>query len=212
MNFETARNNMVLSQVRSWDVLDKSLLQTMLQVPREEFVPVTQRKLAFTDTALPIGHNQSMMKPIIEGRMLQAVALKPHETALEVGTGSGYVTALMARLCKHVTSIDLVSEFIDSAGGKLADNQIGNVTLHEGDFFDFHLSGRFDAVVLTGAVKSLPDAVFDWLNPGGRVFAIIGEEPIMQARVYTDKHNSTSYFDTVVDPLINKYAAKPFIL
>ncbi len=201
MNFDTARHNMVKQQVRSWDVINKDILNAMLNVQREEFVQVPQRKLAFADLTLPIGHGQTMMKPVVEGRMLQALDLDPSQLVLEVGTGSAYITALLSRLVSHVHSIDIHAEFTTSGIKKLKENHIDNVTCETDDFFTFKPVQKYDRVVITGSLETLPEQVFDWLNKSGQVFAIIGEEPTMEARVYDSVNKYSSYFDTVVAKL-----------
>ncbi len=201
MNFDTARHNMVKQQVRSWDVINKNILNAMLNVQREEFVQVPQRKLAFADMALPIGHGESMMKPVVEGKMLQALDLKPNQLVLEVGTGSAYVTALMSRLASHIHSIDIQAEFITAAKQKLKENHIDNVTCETEDFFNFKPAQKYDCVVITGSLEELPSFVFDWLNKEGKIFAVIGNEPIMEARVYDSVVSYSSHFDTVVAKL-----------
>lgn len=201
MNFDTARHNMVKQQVRSWDVINKDILNAMLNVQREEFVQVPQRKLAFADLTLPIGHGQTMMKPVVEGRMLQALDLKPDQLILEIGTGSAYVTALMSQLVNHVHSIDIHADFTTSALQKLKENQIDNVTCETKDFFTFEPAQKYDRVVITGSLKELPERVFNWLNKGGQLFTIIGEEPIMEARIYDSLTSYKSHFDTVVAQL-----------
>lgn len=202
MNFDQARHNMVAQQVRSWDVINKDILQAMLKVQREEFVQVPQRKLAFADLALPIGHNQSMMKPVVEGRMLQALDLAPDHLVLEVGTGSAYTTALISQLVSHVHSIDVYEDFTQTAKQKLQENHIENVTCETEDFYNFQPVQKYDRVVITGSVKSIPASTFDWLTPSGQVFAVVGSEPIMEARVYESPDKYTSYFDTVVAQLL----------
>ncbi len=198
MNFDTARHNMVKQQVRSWDVINKDILNAMLNVQREEFVQVSQRKLAFADLTLPIGHDQSMMKPVVEGRMLQALDLKPTHVVLEIGTGSAYISALLSRLVSHVHSIDIHPELTTSAIKKLNENHIDNVSCETDDFFSFQPVQKYDRVIITGSLEELPSRVFDWLNNNGQIFAVIGNEPIMEARVYDSASNYTSYFDTVV--------------
>jgi len=184
----------------------------MLSIHREEFVPTQQRKLAFADVALPLGHQVYMMKPVVEGRMLQALDLQADEDILEIGTGSGYVTGLMAKLCQHVTSIDLHEDLIQSAQNKLGEAQIDNISLEVADFFDYEPGKQFDAVVITGSLKALPQRVFSWLKPNGRVFAIIGEDPIMEARVYQTAETYISHFDTLVTPLQQAKQHQPFLL
>lgn len=201
MNFDTARHNMVKQQVRSWDVINKDILNAMLNVQREEFVQVPQRKLAFADMALPLGHGMSMMKPVVEGKMLQALDLSKDDLVLEVGTGSAYVTALLSRLVSHVHSIDIQPDFIQAAKQKLKENHIDNVTLDTEDFFNFKPVQKYDCVVITGSLEELPAFVFDWLNKDGKVFAIIGQEPTMEARVYQSNDAYSSHFDTVVAKL-----------
>ena len=212
MNFDKARHNMVAQQVRSWDVIDKNILNAMLQVQREEFVQVPQRKLAFADLALPIGHDQSMMKPVVEGRMLQSLDLQPDQLVLEIGTGSAYVTALLSKLVNYVHSIDVFADFTTQAKQKLKENHIDNVTCETADFFTFEAQQKYDRVIITGALDALPEHLFDWLKPSGRIFAIIGEEPIMEARVYDSIDTYSSHFDTVVGKLIEANQPKTFKL
>lgn len=204
MNFDTARHNMVTQQVRSWDVIDKDILAAMLKVQREEFVQVPQRKLAFADMALPIGHDQSMMKPVVEGRMLQALNLKPTDAVLEIGTGSAYVTALLSCLAGHVHSIDLYQDFTEAAKQKLQEHHIDNVRLETADFYAFKPNQKYDRIVITGSVTEIPADVFNWLNSGGQVFAIVGNDPIMEARMYESPAVYSSHFDTVVGKLVKK--------
>jgi len=201
MNFDKARHNMVTQQVRSWDVINKDILNAMLQVQREEFVQVPQRKLAFADLALPIGHDESMMKPVVEGRMLQALDLDPSQLVLEVGTGSAYVTALISRLVDYVHSIDIYEDFTQTAKQKLKENEIDNVTCETADFFQFKPQQKYDRIVITGALDEIPANVFDWLTPNGQIFAIIGNDPTMEARMYQSASSYSSHFDTVIGKL-----------
>lgn len=203
---------MVAQQVRSWDVIDKDILNAMLQVQREEFVQVPQRKLAFADLALPIGHEQSMMKPVVEGRMLQALELSTDHLVLEIGTGSAYVTALLSLLVNYVHSIELFEDFTAQAKQKLRENHLENVTCENADFFIFEPDQKYDRVIITGSLTALPEHVFDWLKPAGKVFAIIGEEPIMEARVYDAPDRYSSHFDTVVGKLTQANQPKTFKL
>ena len=212
MNFDTARHNMVKQQVRSWDVINKDILNAMLNVQREEFVQVPQRKLAFADLTLPIGHGQTMMKPVVEGRMLQALDLDPSQLVLEIGTGSAYITALLSRLVSHVHSIDIYADFTASAVKKLKENQIDNVTCETEDFFTFEPVQKYDRVVITGSLEELPEQVFNWLSKAGKVFAVIGDEPIMEARVYDSASTYSSYFDTVVAKLDHQDQQQTFKL
>ncbi len=215
MNFETARNNMIASQVRAWDVNDPRVLEAMQAVPREEFVQVSQRKLAFADLALPLGHDQFMMKPVVEGRALQAAAIQPNETVLEVGTGSGYLTALLAHLGKTVDSIDIYEDFVQQAEQRLHKQGIDNVQLTQADIFDYLPKRQYDAIVLTGSVSQRPDFLTDWITPGGRVFAVVGEPPVMQAqllRVQNGQIHTTPVFETLLPKLVEPASRSDFQL
>ncbi len=204
MNFETARENMVTRQIRAWDVTNPRVLEAMKTIPREEFVQVPQRKLAFADLALPLGHGEFMMKPVVEGRTLQTVNPQSHEDILEVGTGSGYMTALLATLGKQVDSLDIYPDFIEKAQQRLEKQGINNAHLIKADVFTHQPDRRYDLIVLTGSVSGQPDFLLDWLKPDGRIFAIVGHAPIMQAQLIQTKGDSlqmTPAFETYVPPL-----------
>jgi protein-L-isoaspartate(D-aspartate) O-methyltransferase len=186
LNFEQARQNMVENQVRPWDVLDARVLEALAQVRREDFVAPAHRRLAFADVCLPIGHGQVMMKPVIEGRVLQALDLKPSDRVLEIGTGSGFLTACMAQLSGHVTSIDPHGDFTAAAQSRLAAAGIANASLLTGDAVqEWQPQEKFDVVVVTGAVWQIPQRFLGWLKPGGRLLAIRGESPAQQAVLLT---------------------------
>lgn len=186
MNTELARQNMVENQVRTWEVLDPLVLDALRCVPREDFVPMQHRAIAFADLAIPIGHGEFMLKPVIEGRILQAMGLEPDESVLEIGTGSGFLTACLARLAGTVTSVEQHAELSARARACLAAAQVHNARLEIGDALrDFSTSQQFDAVVVGGAVHALPDRFREWVKPGGRLFAIVGDSPAMQATLFT---------------------------
>jgi len=206
MNFEQARQNMVKQQVRPWEVLDPRILDTLSTLPRENFVPVEFRTLAYADMAIPIGNGQFMMKPVVEGRLLQALAVQGDETVLEIGTGSGYLTACLAKLSRSVLSIDYYADFIKSAEERLSALKLDNVQLETADIYHgFEPAATFDVMVFTGSLRESPERYLRWLEPGGRAFAIIGRDPVMEARVYTRvsdaDFSSEGLFDTVVSPL-----------
>lgn len=181
MNFEQARQNMVENQVRPWEVLDGRVLETLRRVRREDFVAPEHRQLAFADVCLPLGHGEVMMKPVLEGRVLQALELTPTDRVLEIGTGSGFLASCMADLAGEVTSVDIHADFKAAAGARLNAAGITNVTLETGDAMtDWQPQGTFDAVVLTGAVYRLPERVLGWLKPNGRALVIRGESPAQQ--------------------------------
>jgi protein-L-isoaspartate(D-aspartate) O-methyltransferase len=204
MNFNTARNNMLFNQIRTWDFISPNTLNIMQKIQREEFVPVNQRKLAFADIELPIGHGEFMMKPIVEGRILQSLNLSGHEKVLEIGTGSAYLTALLALSCEHVTTIDIHADFTESAKEKLKDSKIDNVTCLTEDVYKFKNSNKFDVIVLTGAIEKIPEFLFDFISTDGKIFAIVGNQPAMTASIYSKPDGNLkteSLFETVVSPL-----------
>lgn len=186
MNFDHARHNMVEQQVRPWEVLDSRVLGLMETLHREDFVPVRYRKLAFADLHVPLDHGQVMMKPVVEGRMLQALGLRDDETVLEIGTGSGWITACLSHLAKHVVSVELFEGLSESAGRILAEKEIRNVELDCGDAMEsWQPEQAHDVVVVTGSVETIPEHVRGWVNPGGRMFIVTGEAPTMHAKLCT---------------------------
>jgi protein-L-isoaspartate(D-aspartate) O-methyltransferase len=186
MNFERARFNMVEQQVRPWEVIDGRILEQMETIQREDFVPVRYRKLAFADLCIPLPHGEIMMRPKVEGRMLQALSLGEDETALEIGTGSGYVCACLAGLCKYVVSVEYHQDLHSEAVDRLAEKGIRNVELFQGDVMSgWQPEQAHDVVVVTGSVPDVPEAFKGWVNPGGRLFVITGASPAMEARLLT---------------------------
>lgn len=210
MNFERARYNMIEQQIRPWSVLDRDVLETLGQLPRDHFVPAAYRRLAYSDTRIPLGHGQTMMPPVVEGRLLQALELGRDDRVLEIGSGSGYITACLARLAHSVDTVDIHEDFTVAARDRLAELGIDNVNFATGDAArGWDGGGQYDAIALTGAVPELPDAYKRELAPGGRLFAIIGDvdQPIMEAvqvvRVGTGEWSVESLFETWIAPLIN---------
>ena len=208
MNFEQARFNMVEQQVRPWEVLDSRVLELLETTHREDFVPVRYRKMAFADFAVPLDHDQSMMKPVVEGRLLQSLELKEDETVLEIGTGSGFITACLAKMAKRVVSVDIHEQFTTEAEVKLKDKGIDNVELETGDAMSgWQPEQAHDVLVVTGSVDDVPDHFRGWVNPGGRMFVVCGDSPAMEAKLLT-KLNATewreeSLFETDLPRLIN---------
>ena len=215
MNFEQARFNMVEQQVKPWEVLDERVLGLLETTHREDFVPVRYRKMAFTDMAIPLDHGQSMMKPVVEGRLLQALELKPDETVLEIGTGSGFVTACLAQMAKRVVSVDIHEQFSEDAKARLKEKNIQNVEIETGDAMTgWQPEQAHDVVVVTGSVLDIPDQFRGWVNPGGRMFVVCGESPAMEAKLLT-KLNATewreeSLFETDLPRLVNAEKAPEF--
>jgi protein-L-isoaspartate(D-aspartate) O-methyltransferase len=212
MDIEQARFNMVEQQIRTWDVLDTSILDLLFILKREDFVPVAYRSLAFVDMEIPLGRGQVMMAPKMEARIVQELDLKPADRVLEIGTGSGYLTALLAGRAESVTSIEYFEDFSRAAGETLARLGILNVHLKVGDAARTpagHIGAyeKFDAVVLTGSVPVLPEAYLNVLNNGGRLFAVTGDAPVMEASLYTKTGDAAfgkrEIFETVLPALVN---------
>ena len=207
MNFDQARFNMVEQQIRPWEVLDERVLELLEKTHREDFVPVRYRKMAFSDIAIPLDHDQCMMKPVVEGRLLQALEVKPDETVLEIGSGSGFITACLAQLAKHVVSVDVYEQFTNEVAAKLKDKDIHNVELETGNAMTgWQPEQAHDVLVVSGSVASIPDHFRGWVNPGGRIFIVCGDEPAMEAMLLT-KLNATdwreeSLFETNLPRLI----------
>jgi protein-L-isoaspartate(D-aspartate) O-methyltransferase len=215
MNFEQARFNMVEQQIRTWEVLDGQVLELLESSHREDFVPVRYRKMAFSDLAIPLDHDQKMMKPVVEGRLLQALELKPDETVLEIGTGSGFITSCLAQMAKRVVSVDIHEQFTNETAAKLKEKNIDNVELETGDVMSgWQPEQAHDVLVVTGSVADIPDHFRGWVNPGGRLFVVCGDEPAMEAKLLT-KLNATewreeSLFETDLARLINAEIAPEF--
>jgi len=208
MNFDQARANMVEQQIRPWEVLDQAVLDLLYAVPREDFVPGAYRTLAFADMEIPIGEGEKMMAPKIEARIVQELAPRKHERVLEVGTGSGYLTALLAHRAGHVHSVEIRPALAAFGRGNLERHGADNVTLEIGDAArGWPTRAPYDAIVLTGSTPVLPRALLDQLAPGGRLFAVVGEPPVMVARLVTcsapGAFRAVELFDTLLAPLVN---------
>ncbi len=210
-NFEQARHNMIEQQIRPWEVLDQRVLDVLARVPREDFVPERYRNLAFGDLAIPLGHGEFMLKPNVEGRILQALAVRPGDRVLEIGTGSGYLTACLARLAASVVSVDIVPDFIESARLKLKAHGLGQAALHAGDASGGWGEHRYDAIAVTGSVATVADHWRQSLSLGGRLFVVVGQPPVMEAllitRIGEREWLRESLFETELPPLRN--AAPP---
>ena len=216
LDFERARLNMVEQQIRTWEVLDHTVLDLLSKVKREDFVPAPYRALAFVDMEIPLGHGEKMLQPKLEARMVQELMLRKTDRVLEVGTGSGYMTALLASLAAHVCSVDIVPEFTQTASTKLAAQGIVNVTLETGDAArGWKAHAPYDVIVLTGSTPLLPRAFQEQLNPGGRLLAIVGEPPVMEAQLLTriagDACNRVTLFETCIASLRNALQPERFV-
>jgi len=216
MDIEQSRYNMVEQQIRPWDVLDQDVLDLLFKLRREDFVPEAHRALAFVDMEIPLGHGQTMWTPKLEARVIQELAIRPTDRVLEIGTGSGYLTALLAARAAEVVSVEIVPEFAAAATQKLHAHGISNVQLHTGDAAcDWADAAGFDVIVLTGSTPLLSDAFRRRLNVGGRLFAIVGEAPVMQAQLVTSTapgaFRSVTLFETCVAPLVNAPQPAAFV-
>ncbi len=216
IHLETAKRQMLGQQIRAWDVFDERVLAAIDAVPRERFVPEEFRDLAFADVEIPLPHGQRMMAPKIEGRLLQALDLDPGDRVLEVGTGSGYLTACLAHLAGRVVSVEYFPDMVESARAKLAELPGLDVELAAADAMSLEHSAEFDAIAVTGSVPELDDHFVRMLRPGGRLFIIVGRAPVMEARLVRMHHGGRwteeSLFETLITPLINAERPEPFVL
>lgn len=215
MNIEEARFNMIEQQIRPWDVLDEQVLNAIASTPRENFVPEAYRALAFSDISIPLDHGQVMMPPKLEGKLLQSLAIQSGDRILEIGTGSGYLTACLANLGGNVVSVDLYEEFIQQAQARLEQHDIRNVSFAQGDAaHGWNADSGFDAIAVTGSLPLLHQGYHGLLNQGGRLFVIVGKPPIMQAllitRIGEQDWTEESLFETSVPALLNVQAPTTF--
>lgn len=217
LNFEQARYNMVEQQVRTWEVLDERVLDVIESLPREAFVPEQYRNLAYADIQLPLPYDEVMMEPRLEARLLQALDPRPDESVLEIGTGTGYLSACLAQLAGQVTSVDIQAEFRALAAARLAAQAIRNVCIEVGDAAQGWDDGqRYDAIAVTGSLPELHTGYHHSLSIGGRLFVIVGEQPIMEAllitRVGETQWATESLLDTSIRPLRNARRTERFEL
>lgn len=216
MNFEQARLNMVENQVRPWEVLDARVLDIISRVRREDFVAAAHRQLAFADLCLPLGHGEVMMKPVVEGRVLQALELQPADRVLEIGTGSGFLCACLAGLSAHVTSVDIHADFTAAAGQRLHEAGIANTTLITAEAVHaWQPAEKFDVLVVTGAVAQLPARWLTWLAPSSRLLVVRGQSPAQEATLLTQTDAVTrreiTLFETDLPYLLHAEPAPTFV-
>lgn len=216
INLETARYNMVEQQIRPWEVLDQRVLDLIARSPREEYVPERYRNLAYADMNIPLGQGQVMMPPKLEARLLQALEIDPNDTILEIGTGSGYLTSLLASLGKHVYSVEILPQLNEVAEKRLSDHGITNVTLEVGDGANgWEAHQPYDVIIITGSLPFLPESFPESLANGGRLIAIVGKPPVMDVtlarRVTEHGIAETTLFETDLPPLINARERERFI-
>jgi protein-L-isoaspartate(D-aspartate) O-methyltransferase len=215
-DLERARFNMIEQQIRTWEVLDQRVLELLFRLRREDFVPEPYRALAFVDMEIPIGHGEVMLQPKLEARMLQELALLPTDRVLEIGTGSGYMTALLASVSAEVYSVDIHADFTATAARKLEQHGITNSTLETGDGArGWNRHGPYDAILLTGSVPVLPESFKASLARGGRLLAVVGEAPVMEAQLITNvgggAYNMVALFETCIASLKNAQQPERFV-
>ncbi len=212
MDFERARFNMVEQQIRPWEVLDQGVLDLLFKVKREDYVPAAYRNLALADLEIPLGHGEKMLTPKIEARLLQELHVRPTDKVLEIGTGSGFSAALMARLAQQVLSLEIDPALASQARGRLIQAGVTNVDVRQADaaangFAACQTGAPYDAILLSGSVAEVPDALLQLLAVGGRLIAITGEEPMMRATLITrtsdTAFHTTQPWDTVAPRLLN---------
>ena len=215
MNIEQARFNMIEQQIRPWNVLDQDVLDLLVVVKREEFVPPACKALAFVDTEIPLPGGEAMFTPKMEARILQEVMLKKHETVLEIGAGSGYMAALLAHKGRHVTTVEISPELKALAETNLARAGVTNVTVEEGNgAAGWDKGAPFDVIVISGALEVLPEAFLKQVKVGGRIAAIVGTAPVMTVNVITrvseSAYDTVKVFETNVKPLHGARAVSHF--
>jgi len=217
MNIEQARFNMIEQQIRPWEVLDQQVLDLLFVVKREDFAPPAYRSLAFADLEIPLGSGQVMLAPKIEAKMLQELAIKKTDKVLEIGTGSGYMAALLAARAEHVISVESRPELAEFAKQNLARSGVSNVTVETGNGVNgWAQGGPYDAIVVSGSVPVLPDALLKQLRVGGRLTVVVGDAPVMEAQLITctaeGVYSTVNLFETVIPPLDGVAAKESFSL
>jgi protein-L-isoaspartate(D-aspartate) O-methyltransferase len=214
MHLEAAREQMISQQLRTWHVLDENVLRTMADVPREKFLSPAYQGLAFADASVPIGHDQVMLPPKIQGRLLQALALTRDDAVLDVGTGTGFLAACLARMAAQVHSIDIVPDFTTTAKARLTDMVIRNVTVEPADARVYQGSREYDAIAITAALPVYQDRFEELLAPGGRMFVVVGTSPIREAMLVVRGQSGCDrqvLFETDLPPMINAPQPESFL-
>ncbi|MDE2584033.1 MAG: protein-L-isoaspartate O-methyltransferase [Betaproteobacteria bacterium] len=206
-NLEQARFNMVEQQIRPWEVLDQEVLDLLFVVKREAFVPAAYQALAFADLEIPLASGASMLAPKIEARLLQELGLKKTDKVLEIGTGSGYMAALLAARADQVTTVEINAELAKTAKANLVRAGVSNVSVETGDGARGWGKETYDVIVISGSLPFLPESLLKQLKVGGRLVAIVGELPVMEAQLVTctaeGTYASVNLFETVAVPLQN---------
>lgn len=214
MNPEIARSQMISQQLRTWKIYQQQVLDVMAEVPREEFVPDAYRGLAFADSNIPLGHGQIMLAPKLQGRLLQAVDPKPDDRVLEVGTGSGFLTACLSRLAGNVHSMDIQADFVESARQHLGRLEVENASLENSDVLAIDLPKKYDVIVVTGSLPLYDNRFQRALAPGGRLVLVVGSSPVMEAMLVTKAGDHCArevLFETDIPALTNAQLPESFV-
>ena len=215
MNYEQARNNMIEQQIRTWEVLDQGVLDLLARLHREDFMPAPYQSLALADLSIPLGHGEVTMTPKLEARVIQTLGIRPEDRILEIGTGCGYFTGLLALSGKRVYSIDIYDDFTKTAGAALARHGIDNVQLQSGDGLSgWAQEAPYDVIAVTGSIPDYSPVFEQQLAPGGRLFVIVGESPIMEACLITrtgqEEWSMETLFETDLPPLVGARKSTTF--
>ncbi len=216
LNFDVVRQKMIESQLRTWDVSDQRVLDLVARMPRQDYVPAACRNIAYVDMNIPLGHGEVMLAPKLEARLAQELEIDPKDKILEIGTGSGYMTALLASLGRHVVSVEIRPEFTADAAARLAHHGIHNITLEVGDGArGWERQQPYDVILVTGSLPILPEAFQQNLAPGGRLIAIVGKAPAMEVkrirRIDARAFREDSLFETVLPTLRNALEPARFV-
>lgn len=210
MDFEVARSNMIEQQIRPWNVLEMQTLEALGTVRREDFVPEQYRNLAFVDTQIPIGHDEVMLEPKIGARLVESLSLNGSSRVLQIGCGTGYITALLATICEHVTAVEIVPEFCETAKRNLAMAGFSNVEIVQGDCFEFNQDPDYDGVLVTGSVPALGPCFSALIAKDGKLAGVQGHDPVMEAVVISRGGSEESLFETSVPRLKNAVETRTF--
>lgn len=215
MNIEVAREQMIEQQVRTWDVFDENVLETLRQVRREQFAPAPFRDVAFADTKIPLPHGQSMLPAKIHGRILQALAAGPDDVALEIGAGSGYLSACLGLLTARVRSLEIIPQLAELARTNVRAAAINNVAIEVADGMQLEELSAYDVIAVTGSLPLYDERFQQALRIGGRLFVVVGQDPVMEAwkvtRIGEREWQRQSLFETIIDPLINAPRPSAFV-
>lgn len=215
MNIEFARQQMIEQQVHAWEVFDDRVLNAMREVRREQFTPAAYREVAFADAPIPLGHGQFMLPPKLDGRILQALEVKPDDVVLDVGTGSGYLAGCLGRLAARVQSLEIFADLAEQARARLFDAAINNVGIEVADAMQLQENARYDVIAVSSSLAIYDERFQRALKPGGRLFIVVGQAPVMEAwkvtRIGEREWQRESLFETSIEPLVHSPRPPEFV-